>query len=167
MLIYCRIHPFNLPFLHYILFKNRLHLCIINFIPPKKSYKMNKQNLFFWLSTGFIFLFEGLMPALTGHSELGIQAITHLGYPEYFVTLLVVYKVLGSLALVLPIIPSRLKEWAYAGITFNLISASVSNGVVDGLGFGFIFPLIILGILMVSYYYFHKRQEQAAPALSA
>lgn len=80
----------------------------------------------------------------------------HLGYPEYFVTILVIFKVLGALTLILPQTPARLKEWAYAGFTFNIIAASVSNTIVDGLGFGTVFPLIILGVLAVSYYQFHK-----------
>jgi hypothetical protein len=97
---------------------------------------MKKNKIIFWIATGLIFLFEGVMPALTGHSEMAKQGIMHLGYPEYFVTMLVIFKVLGSLALIIPQVPARLKEWAYAGLMFNMISASISNGVVDGLGAG-------------------------------
>ena len=117
---------------------------------------MQKNKLIFWISTALIFLFEGVMPALTGHSEMSKQGIMHLGYPEYFITILVIFKVLGALTLILPQTPARLKEWAYAGFTFNIIAAVASNTIVDGLGFGTVFPLIILGILAVSYYQFHK-----------
>ena len=54
---------------------------------------MKTTKIVYWVTTILIFLFEGVMPALTGHSEMSKQGITHLGYPLYFVTLLVVFKV--------------------------------------------------------------------------
>ena len=122
---------------------------------------MKKNKIIFWTTTSLIFLFEGVMPALTGHSEMAKQGFLHLGFPEYFVTLLVIFKVLGALTLILPQMPARLKEWAYAGFTFNMISASVSNGVVDGIGYGVIFPLVILVILGISYFQYHKLASSA------
>jgi hypothetical protein len=68
---------------------------------------MKKHKIIFWAATGFIFLFEGVMPALTGHSELAIQGVTHLGYPLYFVTILVVFKIIGVLVLIIPQRPAR------------------------------------------------------------
>lgn len=117
---------------------------------------MKKNKIIYWVATGLIFLFEGVMPALTGFSEMSKQGMMHLGYPEYFVMLLVVFKVSGALALVIPQVPARLKEWAYAGFTFNMISASVSHGAVDGFGAGVVFPLVVLSVLAVSYVQFHK-----------
>jgi len=52
----------------------------------------------------------------------------HLGYPLYFVTIIGLWKVLGSIALVAPRLP-RLKEWAYAGIFFNMTGAAASHWV--------------------------------------
>lgn len=118
---------------------------------------MKSTNIIYWGTTGIIFLFEGVMPALTGHSDMSRNGIMHLGYPEYFITLLVSFKVLGALALVIPQVPARLKEWAYAGFTFNLISAIVSNWAVDGFTGGIIFILVVWAILAVSYVYYHKR----------
>jgi hypothetical protein len=117
---------------------------------------MKKDKIIFWTATIIIFLFEGVMPALTGHTEMAKEGIRHLGYPEYFGVMLNVFKVLGSLALIIPQIPSRIKEWAYAGLTFSLIAACVSNCAVTGFNGLAFFPLIVLGILIVSYVYFHK-----------
>lgn len=117
---------------------------------------MKKYKILFWTSTIFIFLFEGVMPALTGNSEMALEGFRHLGYPDYFAAILVFYKVMGSIILIIPRIPARLKEWAYAGFTFDFISASASYFVVDGFGFFAIFPLIILAILAISYFCFHK-----------
>src|SRR5215469_1011698 len=52
--------------------------------------------------------------------------IEHLGYPTYFLVILGVWKLLGAVALVIPRFP-RLKEWAYAGVVFNLTGALVSH----------------------------------------
>ncbi|MCM4166027.1 MULTISPECIES: DoxX family protein [unclassified Arenibacter] len=117
---------------------------------------MGKDKIFYWSATLIIALFEGVMPALTSQTELAKEGIRHLGYPEYFGNALVVFKVLGVLVLVIPQIPKRVKEWAYAGFAFDFIFASISHAVVDGINFQTFFPLIILVILMVSYFYYHK-----------
>jgi hypothetical protein len=120
---------------------------------------MKKDKIIYWAATGIIALFEGVMPALTSQTELAKEGIRHLGYPEYFGNALVVFKIVGVLALVLPMVPKRLKEWAYAGFVFDFLFASISHGAVDGISFQSFFPLIILGILMLSYVYYHKLQE--------
>lgn len=117
---------------------------------------MKKEKIIFWTATILIFLFEGVVPAFTPQTELAKEGIKHLGYPEYFGDALVVFKVLGALALVIPQIPQRVKEWAYAGFAFDFIFATISHGAVDGIDFQTFFPLIILGILIVSYIYYHK-----------
>lgn len=117
---------------------------------------MKKEKIIFWTATIIIALFEGVMPALTSQTELAKEGIRHLGYPEYFGNTLVVFKVLGVLALVIPQIPKRVKEWAYAGFAFDFVFASISHGAVDGMNVQTIFPLFVLGILAVSYVYYHK-----------
>lgn len=117
---------------------------------------MKKEKIIFWTTTILIFLFEGVMPALTSQTELAKEGIRHLGYPEYFGNALVIFKILGVLALVIPQVPNRIKEWAYAGFAFDFIFASISHFAVDGLDFQGFFPLIILAILMTSYIYHHK-----------
>ena len=96
------------------------------------------------------------MPALTSQTELAKEGIRHLGYPAYFGNALVVFKVLGTLTLIIPQIPKRLKEWAYAGFAFDFLFASISYFVVEGVVFLSFFPLIFLGILTISYIYYHR-----------
>ena len=112
-------------------------------------------KIIFWISTLLIFLFEGVMPALTSQSEMAKEGIRHLGYPVYFGVMLTVFKVLGALALIIPQVPSRVKEWAYAGFTFDFIAAVVSHWAIDGFGAMAFFPLIVLAVLMVSYFSYH------------
>ena len=121
---------------------------------------MKKYKVYFWISTGFIFLMEGVMPALTSQTELAKEGISHLGYPQYFGNSLVIFKVLGVLALVIPNLPKRIKEWAYAGFIFDFLFASISHGVVDGINFQTFLPLIVLLILMVSYINYNRLYTQ-------
>lgn len=117
---------------------------------------MKRQKLLFWITTGIIVLFEGVMPLLTFNSELAKEGLRHLGYPAYFGYLLVVFKILGVLALAIPRVPGRMKEWAYAGFGFDFISASVSHWVVDGFGFQAVFPWLFFILLTISYLNYHK-----------
>ncbi|MFC0780024.1 DoxX family protein [Flavobacterium sp. HJSW_4] len=117
---------------------------------------MKTTKIIFWTTTILIFLFEGVMPALTSQTELAKEGIKHLGYPEYFGNALVVFKILGVLALIIPKVPGRIKEWAYAGFAFDFIFASISHFAVDGIGFQGFFPLIVLAVLIVSYVTYHR-----------
>ena len=119
---------------------------------------MKTQKIIYWSTTGLIALFEGVMPAITSQTKLAKEGIKHLGYPEYFGDALVIFKVLGVLALIIPKVPTRIKEWAYAGFAFDFIFAAISHGAVDGINFQTFFPFIILGILLLSYFSYHKLQ---------
>ena len=117
---------------------------------------MKKEKIIFWTATTLIALLEGVMPALSSQTELAKEGIRHLGYPEYFGNVLVVFKVLGVLAIVIPQVSKRVKEWAYAGFAFDFLFAAISHGAVDGVNGQTFFPLVVLGILAVSYIYYHK-----------
>lgn len=117
---------------------------------------MKKAKIIYWTTTVIIFLFEGVLPAFTSQTELAKEGIRHLGYPEYFGNALVVFKILGVVALVIPKIPNRVKEWAYAGFAFDFIFACISHWAVDGFGGQTIFPLIFLSILITSYVFYQK-----------
>jgi hypothetical protein len=116
---------------------------------------MKKHKTIFWIATSIILLWEGVMPlsTLVFAPDYATAGTKPLGYPDYFAYALIICKVLGVLAIALPRIPEKVREWAYAGLTFNLIFAALSHTVVDG-NIGFIaLPLVIMGILAVSYYY--------------
>jgi len=121
---------------------------------------MKTNKIIYWVSTTIIFLFDGVLPALTSHLPLAVESIKHLGYPDYFRVELTIFKVLGAVLLILPKVPARLKEWAYVGFGINFISACVAHAIVDGFGFDTIFPLIILAILVGSYVSYHKLNDQ-------
>src|SRR5438128_5964627 len=102
---------------------NRHHR--FNFMQEKfitlKLLAMKTAKIIYWTTTTLIFLFDGVIPALTSNTALARQGISHLGYPDYFRVMLTIFKVTGALMLVLPFIKSRFKEWAYADFGFNFI----------------------------------------------
>lgn len=117
---------------------------------------MKKYKIMFWVTTGLIFFTQGVMEVLMLNNEDAIQGITHLGYPVYFFTMLVAFKALGALALIIPKIPKGIKEWAYAGFTFDFIAAFISIWAVDGFNTSLIAPVVGLVILYISYTSYHK-----------
>jgi hypothetical protein len=94
--------------------------------------------------------------ALTSRTPFAIAGITHLGYPVYFAGLLAIFKIIGCVAIIIPQVPGRIKEWAYAGFGIDFISALVSIIAVDGFGVGALLPIVFIGILIVSYTTYHK-----------
>jgi len=111
---------------------------------------MNK-NLGYWLPTGLfcaIFVMGGI-----GHLfrlEPQLEGMQTLGYPLYVMTILGVAKLFGVAALLIPGQP-LLKEWAYAGFTFDLLGASASHAFSGDSLPAVLIPLVILGLGAASY----------------
>jgi hypothetical protein len=85
-----------------------------------------------------------------------ISSFVHLGYPDYFRIELGISKFLGAVILILPMVPVRLKEFAYFGFALTFISAFIAHMALGDPGSVAIAPLVFLVILIVSYIYFHK-----------
>jgi hypothetical protein len=112
---------------------------------------MDKRLIGYWIATGLFCLAMaagGTMNLL--HFEVQKESIAALGYPEYLMTILGTAKLLGVFALLIPGVP-LLKEWAYAGFTFDLLGASASHAFVGDAPFEIVLPLIILTIAAMSY----------------
>ena len=119
---------------------------------------MKPTKIIYWTTTALIFLFEGVLVALTSNSELAVEGIRHLGYPPYFGPMLAAFKVTGALVLIVPAFKGRVKEWAYAGFGIVFISAAVSHAAVDGPGGQTIFPIVFFAILITSYVTYQRKQ---------
>jgi hypothetical protein len=117
---------------------------------------MKTAKIVFWATTGLLFLTQGLMPVLTTNANETKEGISHLGYPIYFVLMLAIFKLLGGIALIVPQIPLRIKEWAYAGFAIDFIAAFVSIIIIDGVNIITLFPLVALIILIISYWSYYK-----------
>jgi uncharacterized membrane protein YphA (DoxX/SURF4 family) len=79
-----------------------------------------------------------------------------LGYPLYFIPFIGVAKILGSIAILIPGFP-RIKEWAYAGLTFDLIGATYSVYCVPMPGGSWYFMLPFLALPVLAYIFYHKK----------
>ena len=120
---------------------------------------MKKDKIIFWASTGIItamMLFSGFNYFTNADMK---AAFTHLGFPDYFREQLGVAKILGAFALVLPIIPNKVKQFAYFGFGLVFISAAYAHVSVGDPVSMAIAPLIFLGILSVSYIYALKNAK--------
>ncbi|SFH23613.1 DoxX family protein [Pedobacter insulae] len=123
---------------------------------------MKKNKTIFWIATIILILWEGVMPlgTILMAPEYVNAGTKPLGYPDYFAYTLIVCKVLGVFAIAYAKTPVKLREWAYAGLTFNLIFAFISHACVDQNTGYMLMPLVVLGILAVSYVYGNKIRHQ-------
>ena len=106
-----------------------------------------------WLvSTGAVTLWMAISGTLAvSGAEAIVSRITHLGYPESFALLLGLAK-LGELAAILLPVPPRLREWAYAGSSFEAVSAAYAYAAA-GAGVGEVaVPFVILAVVQTSFW---------------
>jgi hypothetical protein len=113
------------------------------------------KNIVYWTTTGLIAFFIGGGGAAQIAQYLGNPhgVVPVLDYPMYFFAILGFWKVLGAIAILVPRFP-RLKEWAYAGIFFDLTGAAASCAAVGGYGayaFHVIAPLILAVLAVASW----------------
>ncbi|WP_433787938.1 DoxX family protein [Actinomycetospora sp. CA-101289] len=112
---------------------------------------MDTHTRTYWTSTAitaFVLLSGGVTYLLS--AEWAVAGVTALGYPAYVVTLLGVWKVLGAVAVTVPGFP-LLKEWAYAGVAFDLSGATVSHLVSGSPAFHVLVPVVLLAVAALSW----------------
>lgn len=121
---------------------------------------MKTDKVIYWVSTTLI----SVMMLFAGYAyftnPMIKSAFIHLGFPDYFRLELASAKILGSLALILPMIPLKIKEFAYSGFTITFVSAIIahisSNDPIKVVAN----PVIAFIILAVSYIYFLRIQKE-------
>lgn len=90
------------------------------------------KKISYWIVTiilGLLILTGGIAQAI--HQPQTANGVLKLGYPSYFITLIGLWKILGAIVIMIPHFP-RLKEWAYAGIFFDVTGASLSFAFTGG-----------------------------------
>src|SRR6195952_2791746 len=94
-------------------------------INRKNTTTSRTRTIFYWTATALFCL----QMSFTAWAELRLpqvaEAFTHLGFPGYFRVELSWAKLAGVAALLIPMVPARLKEWAYAGFAITLVSALI------------------------------------------
>lgn len=119
---------------------------------------MKKRNILYWMLTGIMAAFM-LLGSI--QDVLRVPAarawFVHLGYPSYLLPFIGIAKILGVTAVVAPG-TRRLKEWAYAGLVFDLLGATYSH-ISVGDSFAWIIPVIGLLLVAGSYAFYRKKTE--------
>ena len=123
---------------------------------------MKKTNTIYWILTGLssaMMLFSSIPNILSVPQAVDL-VITHLGYPTYFLPMIGVAKLAGAIAILVPGFP-RIKEWAYAGLMYDVLAAiysSISVGDPASQWIVILIPIILIGS---SYFYYHKRLQES------
>src|SRR5437879_3205820 len=128
-----------------------------------------RDTIIYWLTTGAVcavMVFSAVNFNLKEPLGPMKGAFVHLGYPSYFRIELTVAKVLGVLAMLVPGIPRKAKEFAYFGFGITLVSASIAHFSVGDPTLFVIDPLFFLSALIVSYILFMNRIRDEVPAAS-
>ena len=117
-------------------------------------YSRETKVIGYWATTAIL-----AFAVLTGgagqlaHTSGTLETAQLLGHPTYFLTILGLWKVLGATALLVPRFP-RLKEWAYAGIFFELTGAAASHALSGDYGdyaYHLIVPLFFAALAVASW----------------
>jgi hypothetical protein len=119
---------------------------------------MKKTNVLYWIFTllfGGMMLFSAIPDVYS--DPIAVRGMhVELGYPLYFIPFIGVAKVLGVIGILVQRF-SRLKEWAYAGLFFDLIGATFSIAAIGKPDF--IFMILPVGLGIASYAFYHKRRR--------
>lgn len=121
---------------------------------------MKKNKIIYWITTGIISLMMVFSAYSYFYNPMVSQGFQHMGFPDFFRVELGIAKLLAAFILILPFIPVRIKEWAYAGLGIVFISASITHIVLGDPVNAAITPLVMLAILVVSNIYLHKTNKQ-------
>ena len=125
---------------------------------------INRNKLIYWVATLWLalgMLSTGIVQLLKMKAEgaaSGVDGITHLGYPIYFLTIIGIWKILGVVAVLTPKFP-LVKEWAYAGFFFAM-SGAIFSHIAVGDSVKEIFPALLLLILTVVSWYFRPADRR-------
>ena len=125
-----------------------------------QSTTTRSDAIIFWTTTGLFcaFMLSSAIPNILSSKEW-VDIFTMLGHPLYMLPFLGVAKLLGVIGLLVPGF-NRLKEWAYAGLFFDLVGAVYSALSVGGFDPQMLVMLVPFGLGALSYVYHHKRIGQ-------
>lgn len=120
---------------------------------------MKKLNISYWIITALFSAF--MLWSSFGGLKLDEQTVAflhdHLGYPLYFIRLISVAKIIGAIAILLPFVPARVKEWAYFGFFIDLLTDAYSFRAVGDPVSGWAPMFLFIAILIAAYLLHHKR----------
>ena len=119
---------------------------------------MKSGKIIFWTITVLFsaFMLSSAIPDILVLPD-AVEFINNLGYPNYIIPFLGTAKLLGVIAILIPGYP-KIKEWAYAGLFFDLIGATYSVIAHEGFQPSVLFMLLPIAFLFISYMLYDKLQ---------
>lgn len=126
------------------------------------------KKKYFYVASTAILISETAAGAFSdlAHLPYVLQDVCSIGYPTYVLYIVGVWKVLAVGALIWPRLP-RLREWAYAGIFFEMFGAFESH-VLAGDHFGkYAAPLAFSLLTLVSWWFQPDRASRSGNSASA
>lgn len=122
---------------------------------------MKKDRIIYRITTGiiaFVMLYSIISFTFFDHAMYKDGAFQHLHLPAYIKVELTIAKILGLLALLIPAMPFKIKEFAYFGFGITLVSAVIAHSSVGDPWYNIVDPLGFLIVLVISYIYFIRLQ---------
>ena len=92
-----------------------------------------------------------------------VSVFRHLGYPSYLLLFLGTAKMIGVAAVLVPGLP-RIKEWAFAGLTFDVSGALYSHLSVGDPPAAWTPAVMAVALIGGSYVAYRLRLDGLAPA---
>lgn len=123
---------------------------------------MKKDKYIYWATTGIIAVLMLWSSYNFAFNEEQKGAFVHLGLPNWFRLELTVAKGLGALALLIPAVPSKIKEFAYFGFGLTFVSADIAHLSSGDTAWLIVPHWSFFGILVVSYLYYFKLERARA-----
>jgi hypothetical protein len=122
---------------------------------------MKRTKIIYWIVTGLfgLFMLSTAIPNIMVDADSIDLISTKLGFPQYFIPFLGWAKIAGAIAILIPGFP-RIKEWAYAGLFFDLAGAMFAGIATEGFHMGTPFMLVFIAFHLASYYFYHKKQRE-------
>jgi uncharacterized membrane protein YphA (DoxX/SURF4 family) len=124
---------------------------------------MKARIIGYWILTALtaLALLPGGVFDAIGAKE-ALDALKQLGFPAWFATLIGVWKILATLAILAPRLP-RLKEWAYAGVFFDFTGASIAHAAAGNSAGDVIFPVVLTLFTIGSWWLRPDSRKLAGP----
>ncbi|MFB6271402.1 MAG: DoxX family protein [Salinibacter sp.] len=114
---------------------------------------MNRKYLY-WGTTGLVALLALASGVLYFVADAPAETFARLGFPDYFRIQLGAAKIVGGVALLVPL-PRWLKEWTYAGFTIDFASAAIAHLAMGDPLSSAVTPGVALILLWTSYASYH------------
>jgi len=125
---------------------------------------MKKTKIFYWIFTSlFAFLMLGSAIPDIFSVPVAVEGFKQMGMPAYLLPFLGIAKTLGVVAILVPGFP-KIKEWAYAGLVFDLTGATYSIIASGQPAASWSFMIIPFILATCSYIFYNKKLSQGIPS---